>query len=163
MFDQLLTPSEGQIRLTDAESMFVYQMEVIGLPANRAAEVAGVASPYALLKRPHIIAAREQARLAVRGRTNFTREDVVAGLKEAIDQAKVMADPMAQIAGWREMAKILGYDKTPNVHLHMSGTVDGMRRQISAMSTEDLMRQMEDPTILDGDFYKVDDHPEAPK
>ena len=137
--------------------MFVYQMEVIGLPANRAAEVAGVASPYALLKRPHIIAAREQARLAVRGRTNFTREDVVAGLKEAIDQAKILADPMAQIAGWREMAKILGFDKTPNVHLHMTGTIDNVRKQIAGMSTEELMRQMEDPTILDGDFYKVDD------
>ena len=157
MFDQLLTPSEGQIRLTDAESMFVYQMEVIGLPANRAAEVAGVASPYALLKRPHIIAAREQARLAVRGRTNFTRDDVVAGLKEAIDQAKILADPMAQIAGWREMAKILGFDKTPNVHLHMTGTIDNVRKQIAGMSTEELMRQMEDPIILDGDFYKVDD------
>ena len=137
--------------------MFVYQMEVIGLPANRAAEVAGVASPYALLKRPHIIAAREQARLAVRGRTNFTREDVVAGLKEAIDQAKILADPMAQIAGWREMAKILGFDKTPNVHLHMTGTIDNVRKQIAGMSTKELMRQMEDPTILDGDFYKVDD------
>lgn len=146
----------GALHLTDSEQMFIYQLEVIGLSVTRAAEVSGVSSPYALLKRPHILAAREQTRIAMRQRTNFTREDVVAGIKEAIDQAVVMADPMAQIAGWREIGKLLGYDKTPNIHIHATGTVEQVRKQMQGMSTEDLMLQAGDGAVLDGDFYKVD-------
>lgn len=146
----------GALHLTDSEQMFVYQLEVIGLSVTRAAEVSGVSSPYALLKRPHILAAREQTRIAMRQRTNFTREDVVAGIKEAIDQAVIMADPMAQIAGWREIGKLLGYDKTPNIHIHATGTVDQIRKQMQGMSIEDLMLQAGDGDVLDGDFYKVD-------
>lgn len=160
MLDQLITSEATQLGLSEPEAMFVYQLEVIGLSTARAAEVAGVNSPYAVLKKPHIVAAREQTRIAMRGRTNFTREDVIAGLKEAIDQAKVMADPMAQIAGWREMAKLLGFDKTPNVHLHLNGTVDQMRRQVSAMSSDELAQAMGNEGILDADFYRVDGEPE---
>lgn len=161
MLDQLITSEGTHLGLTDQEAMFVYQMDVIGLPAARAAEVAGVNSPYALLKKPHIVAAREQTRLALRQRTNFTREDVIAGLKEAIDQAQVMADPMAQIAGWREIGKMLGFDKTPNVHLHLNGTVDQMKRQVSGMSNEDLAALMGNPDVLDADFYRIDGEPES--
>lgn len=148
----------GAIHLSDNEQMFVYQLEVIGLSVPRAAEISGVSSPYALLKRPNIIAAREQTRIAVRQRTNFSREDVVAGIKEAIDQAVVMADPMAQIAGWREIGRLLGYDKTPNIHIHATGTVEQVRKQMQGMSTEDLMLQAGDGDVLDADFYKVDEN-----
>lgn len=145
----------GAGHLSDSEQMFIYQLEVIGLPVQRAAEVAGVSSPYALLKRPHMLAAREQVRIAMRQRVNFTREDVVAGIKEAIDQAVIMADPMAQIAGWREIGKLLGYDKTPNIHIHASGTLEQVRKQLQEMTTEELMQQAGDGNVLDGDFYTV--------
>ena len=91
--------------LSEEEQMFLYQLEVVGLPAVRAAEIAGVSSPYALLKKPHIVAGREQYRAAVRGRTDFTRDDIIAGFKVAIDQANVLGDPMAQIAGWRRVRR----------------------------------------------------------
>jgi phage terminase small subunit len=42
-------------------------------------------------------------------RLRVAREDAIAGLLNAIDTAKVQASPMAQIAGWREVAKMLGF------------------------------------------------------
>ncbi len=140
--------------LTDQEQMFLYQLEVVGLPANRAGEISGVRSPYSVLKKPHIVAAREQYRHAVRGRTDFTRDDVVAGYKVAIDQAYTLGDPMAQIAGWREIAKIKGFDKTPNININLSGTEEQVMKQVKALSTSELMR-MAGGDILDADFYRV--------
>ena len=145
----------GARHLTDDEQMFIYQLEVIGMPVSRAGEVSGIKSPYLVLKRPHVVAAREQVRIAMRQRTNFTREDVIAGIKKAVDQAEMMADPLAQIAGWREIGKLLGYDKTPNIHIHASGTIEQVRKQLQSMSTEDLMIQAGDGDVLDAGFYPV--------
>lgn len=145
---------EGSAGLSDAEQMFLYQLEVIGLSAARAAEISGVASPYALLKKPHIAAAREQLRVAMRSRTDFSREDVIAGIKEAIDQAAILDDPMARIAGWREIAKLKGYDKTPAITININGSAQQIQRTIQGMSTQELM-DLSGENILDGDFYEV--------
>lgn len=140
--------------LSEEEQMFLYQLEVVGLPAVRAAEIAGVSSPYALLKKPHIVAGREQYRAAVRGRTDFTRDDIIAGFKVAIDQANTLGDPMAQIAGWREIAKVKGYDKTPNININLSGTEEQVLKQVRALSTSELVK-MSGGDVLDADFYRV--------
>lgn len=142
--------------LTPEEQMFLYQLEVIGLHAQRAAEIAGLGSPYYHMKKPHMVAAREKLREAVRGRTDFSREDVVAGFKEAIDQAKVLADPMAQIAGWREIAKLRGYDKMPNININLTGDLEKLNRQMRELPTEQLMRMAGD-NVIDVDFYRVRD------
>lgn len=140
--------------LSNAEQSFLYNLEVLGLSTLRAAELAGLGSPYNVLKKPHMIAARAQYRDSVRGSMDFTRDDVIYGIKEAVDQAKVMADPMAQIAGWREIAKLKGHDKTPNINITLTGTVEDMRRQLQGMSTDALLRMAGD-NILDADFYRV--------
>lgn len=142
--------------LTAVEQMFLYQLEVVGLSVVRAAEVSGLKSPYAMLKKSYIIAAREQYRAAVQGRTDFTREDVVHGFKQAIDQAAILGDPMAQIAGWREIAKIKGYDKIPSVHINLTGTVEQVTKQVKSLSTARLI-ELAGSEALDGDFYRVGD------
>lgn len=143
--------------LSEREQMFLYQLELVGMSVKRAAEVAGINSPYALLKRPEIVAARERYREVANGRTDFTRDDVVAGFKKAIDQAYVLADPMAQIAGWREIAKIKGYDKTPQVNIHLKGDLNAVQNQLQQLPTEQLLElaghQMD---FIDADFYMVD-------
>lgn len=141
--------------LSEGEQLFLYNLEVLGMPVVRAAEVAGVNSPYYLLKKPSVAAARERYREALRNRSDFTREDVVAGLKDAIDQAKVLADPMAQIAGWREIAKLKGYDKQTQVTVHIAGTAEQMTKQLQAMTTAQLLELAGGQNVLDGDFYRV--------
>jgi phage terminase small subunit len=103
-----------------------------------------------------VIAAREHMKVALRTRVDITREDVIAGLKDAVEQAVILADPTAQIAGWREIAKILGYDKTPNVNVHIQGTLDQVRKQFQGMSMEQLMAEAGMQGVIDADFYKVE-------
>lgn len=140
--------------LTDQEQLLLYNIEVLGLSILRSADIAGVGAPYYVLKKPHMIAARAQYRDSVRGMVDFSRDDVIFGIKEAVDQAKTMADPMAQIAGWREIGKLKGFDKLPNINITLTGTVEDMRRQLQSMSTDALLR-MAGENILDADFYRV--------
>jgi len=154
-----LVPAAGDaLQLADNEQALLHAHVVIGLPIARAAELAGVkpSSAYVIMKRPHVMLAAEKLRLIQRGRTEWTRDDVVAGLADAIDQAKVMADPMAQIAGFREIAKLKGYDKTPNINLHLTGTPDQIKKQMAALPTADLLALSSNDDVLDADFYRVD-------
>lgn len=140
--------------LTEQETLFLYNVEVVGLPVLRAAEICGIKSAHYVLKKPHMVAARQKFREAIRGDVDFSREDVVFGMKEAVDQAKILGDPMAQIAGWREIAKIKGYDKQPTINFNLTGTIEDFRKQVQNMSTSSLL-ELVGENILDADFYRV--------
>ena len=62
---------------------------------------------YELLKKPDIDAAVREGETRIAADAQMTREKVLAELKEAIAMARLKNDPMAMIAGWREVAKIL--------------------------------------------------------
>ncbi len=141
--------------LDEVEQQMLYNVEVLRLPVKRAAQVAGAGNGYEMMQRPHILAARERLRVALRNRVEITREDVVAGLKEAVDQAVILADPMAQIAGWREIGKMLGYDKTPNVNIHIQGTIDQVRQQFKEMPMDRLLAESGMSGAIDADFVQV--------
>ena len=141
--------------LSEQETLFLYHVEVVGLPVMRAAELCSVKSPHYLLKKPHMVAARAKFREAIRGDVAFTREDVAFGYKEAIDQAKLLGDPMAQIAGWREIAKLNGYDKQATITFNVHGTIEDFKKQLVNMPTDKLL-ELAGTDVLDGDFYRVE-------
>lgn len=143
--------------LDEQEQALLYNVEVLGLSVKRAGIVAGVEYPQQVLQRSNVMAAREKLRSALRERLQITREDVVTGIKNAIDQAVILADPMAQIAGWREIAKILGIDKTPNVNVHIQGTIEQVQKQLQGMSLDQLMKEAGSlGTTVDADFYRIE-------
>lgn len=59
-------------------------------------------------------------------RLSIKREDVVAGLLEAVDQARVQSNPMAMVAGLRELGKMMGFyaPELKKVDLNVQGKVD---------------------------------------
>lgn len=142
--------------LDEQEQQLLYNVEVLGLSVKRAGAMAGVTDPHAMLQRGNVMVAREKLRAALRERLQITREDVVNGIKTAIDQAVILADPMAQIAGWREIAKILGIDKTPNVNVHIQGTLEQVQKQLQGLPLEQLMKEAgQIGNVVDVDFYRV--------
>jgi len=145
-----------QVGLNEAEQQLVYNIEVLGMSQARAAELAGVASFQSVLKRPDVIDAREKLRAAVRQRADITKDDVIAGIKKAVDQADLLADPMAQIAGWREIAKMLGYDAPREVKITVSADISTRRRQIAQLDDEELIELLGADDVIDAEFYEVD-------
>lgn len=146
-------PTNG---LTEQEHQLLYNCEVLKMTQQRAAELAGYASfPSGIMKKPEMLAAREKMRQYVRERAKITREDIVAGLQEAVEMSRIVSDPMAMIAAWRETAKILGLDKPQEVHLVITGDVKELRRQVRALPERELLRLADENNIIDADFYDL--------
>ncbi len=144
--------------LTQEEEKFLYNLEVLGLPQQRAADMAGVGNPSALLKKPEVANARETLRAATRARVNITKDDVIRGYLDAVQDAKLLGDPMAQIAGWREISKSLGYDAPREVKITINGTAKEVRKQVAQLTDNDLVDLLGADSVIDGDFYVVKEH-----
>ena len=141
--------------LTADEEKFLYNLEVLGMTQLRAAQLAGVASPQDVLRRADVVTARTKLREAVRARAAITKDDVVHGIKDAIDQAVLITDPMAQIAGWREIAKMLGYDAPREVRVTISHDLSMRRRQIAQLPDDALVEMLGADDVIDADFSEV--------
>lgn len=66
----------------------------------------------ALLRREDVREAINQQRLVNQRQLDIKREDVLQGLGEALEVAKLKEDPTAMIAAWREIGKICGFYET---------------------------------------------------
>jgi hypothetical protein len=69
----------------------------------------------------------------------LTRDKVLQGIVDAIDQAKLLADPMAQIAGWREAAKICGFYAPEVKKVELTGTAKRVVDRLQSLSDQELM------------------------
>jgi hypothetical protein len=140
--------------LTDDEANFVYNVEALGLPAKKAAELAGMSLKK--LNAPHIIQAREQTKRELRGATQITKEDVIWGMREAIDRARLLGEPMTEIIGWEKTAKLLGYDQPQRIDINITASVDALKSQVRRLSDAELVKLVGANGVIDADFYEVD-------
>lgn len=138
--------------LTSEEANFIYNVEVLTLPPRTAAKMAGM-SPAKIVA-PHVIQARELARKALQGQLAITKEDVVYGYKDAIDMARVLAEPLTMLVGWEKIAKILGYDQPQRVDININASVEVQQNIIRGMSDDDLIRQLGAGSVIDAEFYE---------
>ena len=139
--------------LAQDEVEFLYNVEVLGLPARKAAKMSGMS--VAKIVAPHIIQAREELKRELRGRMAITKEDIVNGYQEAVEMAKIVSDPMAMIAGWKETSRILGYDAPQKVDINIHASVDAMASQVKAMDDASLARLLGADQIIDAEFYEL--------
>jgi hypothetical protein len=138
--------------LTQAESDFVYNVEVLGLPAKKAAQLAGYTGSVIA---QHLMQARETVRNEMRGSLKVTKEDATAGIKDAIERAKLLAEPMTEIAGWDRLIKLHGLDSPVQHNINLHATVEVLRDQVRSMSDADLVRMLGAGNVIDVDFYEV--------
>lgn len=141
--------------MTPEETKLVHNVEVLGLSVQRAGELAGIGNAYNALAKPEVAEAREKIRQHMAVTTQITRESVIEGIKDAIDMARIINEPMPMIAGWQAISKILGYDKPAAINVTITGDVREMRRQIKAMPEADLLQLADETGIIDADFYPV--------
>lgn len=87
-----------------------------------------------------------------RQRMEITREDVLNGMKTAIDDAQVLGDPNAQIKGWTEIGKILGYYAPKKQELSLDSDAQALLSRLQDLPTEKLL-ELAGPDAIEGDFF----------
>jgi hypothetical protein len=130
-----------------------------GLSHVAAATAAGYAgsgntTEKALLARPAVRAAYEAEQKKYQQQCKYKRDDVLNGLSEAIEQAKIQADPMGQIAGWREIAKICGFYAPETKKIELGGSAQRLLAKFESLSDDELL-QIAEGDVIEGEFTDV--------
>lgn len=138
--------------LADDEANYVYNVEVLGLPPKKAAQLAGM--PASKMYAAHVAQAREIARNAVRGNCQVTKEDVTFGMKEAIDRARIIGDPLTEIVGWEKLAKLHGLDAPQKVDINITESIKVVQEHVRSVSDSDLVKLLGAGDVIDVEFYE---------
>lgn len=154
--EEVILDEDGE--LSSQELIFCEQLS-LGMSKRQAAKLAKYRQPTQaagrLLKRPRVRKYLQNLYNEAKAKTGLTRDHVVTGLQEAIADAKMQSDCASQIAGWREIGKILGIyapvEKKVTFGGHLSDTV-----QLIASMDEKKLLEMVGDEALEGEFTIVE-------
>jgi phage terminase small subunit len=124
--------------------------------AARAARSAGYAADSAhvagsrLLRVAKVAAAIREREEQVAQRLQLDRQKVIQRLQEAIEIARVKADPAAMIRGWVEIAKMCGYYAPERTKVEISASVAELGVWIRELGDEELLALAEAPAEVAG-------------
>ena len=122
-----------------------------GLTDAAAAAAAGASSGGAMANSQRVKDEIARARAQISEITTLQRLDVISGIMEAIDYARMIADPGAMIKGWTEIAKILGYYAPEIKKIEVTHSQGKIRSKYEAMSDEELLAIAEG-RVVEGEF-----------
>ena len=94
---------------------------------------------YRLARMPAVLAIYNEEKRLFQEAAQISRKDVLDGMKEAIEMGKLMAEPHAVIAGWREIGKILGYYATVSTQINVNHTGTVLIDRMNKMSDAELL------------------------
>lgn len=142
--------------------MFVHHLVHDRLNQTAAARQAGFKSPgqtaCMLMSNPKITNAIAEERAEYARASGMTKQKVIDGFSEAIDMARIKADPVAMIAGWREIGKMCGFYEATKTEIKVSVQGQVLLQRLNSLSDEELLALAEgDPSVLEGEFSVVDD------
>ena len=142
--------SEKQAAYVDARGAGIDKQDCLTLAGYKG----GPSSATELEKMPSIKEALSAEYRKNQILLGFTREDVLQGMKTAVDQAVLLSDPTSQIAGWREIGKIIGCYAPEVKKIELSGRGRVLLTQLEQMDDAELLR-LADSDVLEGEFSQV--------
>ena len=118
-----------------------------------AARAAGYAHPIANKEAPlrseavrtAIAAGREE----LSSLTQLTRADVIDGIMEAINLARMNADPATMVKGWTEVGKMLGHYAPEVKKVEVDVTTGNFTAKLRALTDDELLK------IIEGECHEV--------
>lgn len=133
------------------------QGETILSAALRAGYNDGGTYAYRLAKDPAILKIYHREKEAYAAAVGMTRQKVMEGLLEAVEMAKIQADPTAMIAGWREVGKMCGYYEPVKKQIDVNITGNVVMQRLNKLSDAELLKLIETETAnaLEGEFIEV--------
>lgn len=147
--------------LTERQRLFVEHMASGKMHKTAAARAAGYSHPrrncVRLLAMPHIRKAIADAHAANAAASDMTRKKVVDGFVEAIDIARIKADPMAMVSGWREIGRMCGFYEPTTSRVEVSVKGQMLIKQMSTMSDDELLAMLQsEAEPIEGEFEAIE-------
>lgn len=110
-----------------------------------------------IMEKPECRQLLRKIRAEIAARSKITQDDVIEGFKDAVNDAKLAGDPQSQIAGWREIAKMLGFYAPEVRKVEVSHTAREAQRELAQLSDDDLLALVdENDNVIDGEFRLLD-------
>jgi len=148
--------------LTDMQAAFVENYVLKEMRQTEAARMAGFAHPSVqavqLKELPGVAAAIAALRAEIAKANDVTKKKVIEGFKEAIDMARLKADPISMVAGWREIGKLCGFYEPAKIQIEVSHRGKIMVEKLNNMSDEELLQLVdseEGQGVLEGEFIEI--------
>ena len=145
--------------LTEKQKQFV-QAWAKGDTLGNAALRAGYADDglaYRMARMPNILAYKQTLSAKYEEEAQMDRKQVMDGFKEAIEMARLMAEPANMIAGWREIGKMCGYyaPVETRVKLDVSGNL--VLDKMNSLSDAELLKIISQGAIHDSPQLLTDE------
>jgi len=109
--------------------------------------------PYSATRSDRVLAARAVTKREMAESVKITKDDVLRGVKGAIERAQIIAEPATEIRGWEVINKMLGFDAPTQIDVHVRGTIEHVQRQVKTLSDDQLVQLVGAGNVIDGDFY----------
>jgi len=129
--------------LTEKQKLFVQNWakgESIMSASARAGYADGGAIAYRLVKMPNVLRLYNAEKVRYEAVSDMSKKKVMDGFLEAIEMAKLMAEPATMVAGWREIAKMCGYMAPVQTHVRVDITGNLVLDRMNQLSDAELLK-----------------------
>lgn len=132
--------------LTEKQKLFVEHWakgDSILAASSRAGYADGGTLAYRLVRMPNVLRLKAEYEAKYEAESQMSRKKVMDGLLEAIDMAKLMAEPATMISGWTAVAKMCGYMAPVEHKVKVDVTGSVTMQKLTAMSDAELLEMIE--------------------
>ncbi len=144
--------------LTEKQRLFVSEWakgETILSASYRAGYADAGTMAYRMAKDPAILKLYNAEKALYAESCQINRKQVMEGLIEAIDMAKLLGEPASMIAGWREVGKMCGFYEPVKRTIDINIQGDVTVKRLERMSDADLLKLIKNDDIADVVFEQV--------
>jgi hypothetical protein len=142
--------------LTNPKYRALVQQVHIGVSVAAAGRMVGIKQPHKIMKKPEAQAYLLSLQADSEAKFGIKRDEVLQGFKDAVTQASILGDTQAQIAGWREIGRMMGFYEPETKRLILSTEEENRRRQLETMDEKKLLEMAGDTMVIDGEFDLLD-------
>jgi phage terminase small subunit len=145
--------------LSERERLFVDGV-MRGMTQTAAARAAGYSDAKhegsRLMRSPKIIKLVQELHAKYAEAAQVSRKQVLDGMLDAIQMAKMQGDTAVMVAGWREIGKMCGFYAAEKKEVSVNITAKRAIDKLETMTDQELLEMMEkDSAALEGEFTEV--------
>ena len=93
----------------------------------------------------------DEARANLAKATNIRKKDVIMGVLDAIDRARLAGEPNTEINGWKEVAKLMGYYAPEVKKIDLTVTQGNLKSKFEQMTDQELL-ELASRHVIEGDY-----------